>query len=56
MTKSDPQKRHFVGPVQIPLEYRRGLERLKKPHVTFSDLIREGIYLLLKDRGIIKDE
>jgi Arc/MetJ-type ribon-helix-helix transcriptional regulator len=45
-----------VGPVRIPKSYKEGLEKLLKDHVTYSDLIREAIYLLLKKKGIIKDD
>lgn len=45
-----------IGPVRIPKSYKEGLKTLLKDHVTYSDLIREAIYLLLKKRGIIKDD
>lgn len=46
-----------IGPVRIPKEHKEGLDRLKsgKAHITYSDLIREAIYLLLVQKGIIKD-
>lgn len=47
-----------IGPVRIPKSYKEGLDQLKagKVHVTYSSLMREAIYLLLVERGIIKDE
>lgn len=45
-----------VGPVRIPQSYKDGLKSLLKPHVTYSDLVREAIYLFLKQKGVIKDE
>ena len=47
-----------VGPVRIPQEHKDGLDKLRqgKAHLTLSDLLREAIYLLLKDKGVIKDE
>ena len=47
-----------IGPIRIPQIYKDGLTQLLKDrtHLTYSDLIREAIYLLLKERGVIKDE
>jgi Arc/MetJ-type ribon-helix-helix transcriptional regulator len=47
-----------VGPVRIPKSYKEGLALLLvgKDHITYSDLIREAIYLLLVKRGIIEAE
>jgi Arc/MetJ-type ribon-helix-helix transcriptional regulator len=47
-----------IGPVRIPKEHKEGLDQLKqgKAHITYSDLIREAIYLLLVKNEIIKDE
>lgn len=47
-----------VGPIRIPKAHKEGLYQLKagKDHITMSDLIREGIYLLLVKRGIIEVE
>jgi Arc/MetJ-type ribon-helix-helix transcriptional regulator len=47
-----------IGPVRIPKIYKDGLDQLKdgKVHITYSDLIREAIYLLLAREGIINDE
>ena len=44
-----------IGPVRIPKSYKEGLDTLRKDHITYSDLIREGIYLLLVKKGVIKD-
>jgi Arc/MetJ-type ribon-helix-helix transcriptional regulator len=47
-----------IGPFRIPKEYKDGLNRLKagKAYITYSDLVREAIYLFLKEKGIIEDE
>jgi Arc/MetJ-type ribon-helix-helix transcriptional regulator len=47
-----------VGPVRIPKEYKDGLDQLKagKPHISYSDLLREAIYLLLIKKGVINEE
>ena len=47
-----------IGPIRIPKIYKEGLDQLliNKPGLTYADLIREAICLLLKERGIIKDE
>ncbi len=46
-----------VGPVRIPREHKQGLDQLRagKAHITYSALIREAIYLLLIEKGIIRD-
>jgi len=49
-------KTEIVGPVRIPQAYKDGLKSLLKPHITYSDLVREAIYLFLKQKGVIKDE
>lgn len=45
-----------IGPVRIPKSYKAGLDTLRKDHVTYSDLIREAIYLLLVKKEVIKDD
>ncbi len=47
-----------IGPVRIPKLYKEGLDQLKagKDHVTYSSLLRDAIYLLLVEKGIIKDD
>jgi Arc/MetJ-type ribon-helix-helix transcriptional regulator len=47
-----------IGPVRIPKEHKEGLDQLKagKAHITYSDLLREAIYLLLVERGIIDEQ
>lgn len=45
-----------IGPIRIPITYKEGLDTLRKDHITYSDLIREAIYLLLVKEGIIKDD
>lgn len=44
--------------VRIPKEHKAGLDQIKagKAHITYSDLIREAIYLLLVQKGVIRDE
>jgi hypothetical protein len=46
-----------IGPVRIPKSYKEGLDILMEPpHITRSHLVREAIYLFLKEKGVIKDE
>ena len=56
MSAKPKTENSFVGPVRIPQVYKDGLKSLLKPHVTYSDLVREAIYLFLKQKGVIKDE
>ena len=43
--------------VRVPLAYKEALKSmLRPPNITYSDLVREAIYLFLKEKGVIKDE
>lgn len=44
-----------IGPVRIPKSYKEGLTALLegRDHLTYSDLIREAIYLLLVKNKVI---
>ena len=52
------EKTLSIGPLRIPREYREGLEQLlkRRVHLTMSDLVREGIFLLLVKEGIIDEK
>ena len=47
-----------IGPVRIPNTHKAALAKYLegKDHLTCSDLIREAIYLYLKQKGLIKDD
>jgi hypothetical protein len=43
----------IIGPVRIPKPYKEGLAKIleEKPHLTYSDLIRDALFLYLKEKG-----